>query len=103
MSEAGSLQDAFETYEDDGLMILEIMIENNSGGTPSVSDLESWANRYDMTMPVLADEDLIIYDYANANGSGGSIGLPFTVVMGEGLVIESVAAGSQLNKVTRAL
>jgi hypothetical protein len=52
---------------------------------------------------VLADEDLIIYDYANANGSGGSIGLPFTVVMGEGLVIESVAAGSQLNKVTRAL
>ncbi len=84
-------------------MILEIMIENNSGGTPSVSDLESWASRYDMTMPVLADEDLIIYDYASANGSGGSIGLPFTVVMGEGLVIESVMAGSQLNKVTRGL
>ncbi len=83
-------------------MILEIMIENDRGQTPSVSELEDWAAQYDLTMPVLADEDLVIYNYAEASGSGGSVGLPFTVVMKEGVVIESIASGSQLNKVTRS-
>ena len=84
-------------------MILEIMIENNNGQTPSVSDLETWADRYSLTMPVLSDADQIIYDFASASGSGGSIGLPFTVVMKDGLVVDSIAGGSQLNKAVRSL
>lgn len=84
-------------------MILEIMIENNNGKTPSVSDLETWTDRYSLTMPVLSDADQVIYDFVSASGSGGSIGLPFTVVMKDGLVVDSIASGSQLNKAVRSL
>jgi hypothetical protein len=82
-------------------MILEVMIENDRGATPSVKELGTWADRYGLTMPVLADADLVIWDYAAE--TGGSVGLPFTVVMDHGVVIDSIASGSQLNKAIRAL
>jgi peroxiredoxin len=82
-------------------MILEVMIENDRGVTPSVKELGTWADRYGLTMPVLADEDLLIWSYAA--DMGGSVGLPFTVIMKEGVIIDSIANGSQLNKAIRQL
>jgi peroxiredoxin len=82
-------------------MILEVMIENDRGATPSVKELGTWADRYGLTMPVLADEDLLIWSYAA--DMGGSVGLPFTVIMKEGVIIGSIANGSQLNKAIRQL
>ena len=76
-------------------MVLEVMIENERYKTPSVADLGEWADDYRLTMPVLADADLVIYNYAEGVSQ---IGLPFTVVIDRGMVIKSIASGSQESK-----
>ncbi len=73
-------------------MVLEVMIETENYTVPEQADLERWANKYDLTMPVLSDEDGLIWDYAS--GEGGSIGLPFTVVMDRGVVIDTIQSGA---------
>ena len=36
-------------------MIIQLMGEDNSGNAPDLDDVETWASRYDVTFPVLAD------------------------------------------------
>jgi len=71
-------------------MFLEIIIENNDSESPSVDDLTEWADTYGLTMPVLADAgSSVLYTYAS-----GSIGLPYTVLLDRGVVVESVGSAS---------
>lgn len=76
------------------------MIELEDGSVPEPDDLERWAETYDLTMPVLADENAEIM-WKFAADSGGSVGLPFTVVIDEGVVIDTIASGSQESQVRR--
>lgn len=89
----------YQENKDDGLMVLEVMIENMDQQTPSKSELEDWADNYGLTVPVLADEELVIWNYAG----GGSVGLPYTVVIDRGVVIDSIASGSQSSKALKLL
>ena len=52
-AEAPELESAWRDLEDDGVVILSVMMENSSGSAPSVDDLNSWVNDYDCTHPVL--------------------------------------------------
>lgn len=71
-------------------MFLEIIIENNDSESPSVDELGEWADTYGLTMPVLADAgSSVLYTYAS-----GSIGLPYTVLLDRGVVVESVGSAS---------
>ena len=65
-------------------MFLEVIIENNDSVVPSVDDLNTWADTYGLTMPVLADEPQMVYQFA----TGGSIGLPYTVLLDRGVVVQ---------------
>ncbi len=68
-------------------MLLEIIIENNAGRSPSLSDLQSWANQYDLTMPVLADPGATtMWNFADGQSS---VGLPFTVLIDHGVVSDT--------------
>lgn len=71
-------------------MFLEVIIENNESEVPSVEDLGEWAGTYGLTMPVLADANSVLYDFA----TGGSVGLPYTVLLDRGAVVDSVATAS---------
>ncbi|MSP56359.1 MAG: hypothetical protein EXR69_12265 [Myxococcales bacterium] len=71
-------------------MFLEVIIENNEGEVPSVEDLAEWAGTYGLTMPVLADAESIIYSFA----TGGSIGLPYSVLLDRGAVVDEVGTAS---------
>ncbi len=80
-------------------MVLETMIETEDGSVPKTRDLERWADTYGLTMPVLADPSGgTMWSYA---GGSGSVGLPFTVVIDRGVVIDSIATGSQESAVER--
>jgi peroxiredoxin len=75
-------------------MVLEIITETDDGSPADVEDLNTWADTYGLTMPVLSDPDsALMWQYA-AN-EGGDVGLPFTVVIDRGVVIDSIASGSQ--------
>ena len=83
-------------------MVLEVMIETSDYSVPKTSDLEDWADEYGLTMPGLADangEQMWKY----AADMGGSVGLPFTVVIDEGVVIDTIANGSQESSIRHKL
>ncbi len=77
-------------------MIIEAITEIDDGSAPATEDLVTWAETYGLTMPVVADEgSTLMWKYA-AN-EGGSVGLPFTVVIDRGVVIDSIASGTQVD------
>lgn len=80
-------------------MVLEVIIENDQNEVPKVSELGDWADTYGMTMPVLADKDQIMWQYAG----GGSVGLPFTVVLDRGVVIDTIMSGANEGRAVKLL
>ena len=53
-----------------------------------------------LTMPVMADEQGAMWEYA---AGMESVGLPFTVVLDRGVVVESAASGTQSSQALELL
>ncbi len=83
MSEAGGLEAEYQDRVAAGGMFWEVIIQNNESAVPSQDDLVEWADTYGLTMPVLADEAGMISSFAS-----GSYGLPYTMVIDRGMVID---------------
>ncbi len=49
------LETLYNDYKDDNLMVLSAWSENELGQTPTVEDLQRWANGYNLSVPVIAD------------------------------------------------
>jgi hypothetical protein len=64
-----------------------VVIENERSKPPSTQELSDWADKYGMTFPVLSDKEGVIWNYAE----GGSVGLPFKILMDDGVEIVSKA------------
>lgn len=80
-------------------MFLEVIIENNDNQVPSVDDLNTWADTYGLSMPVLADEQSIVYQFA----TGGSIGLPYTVLLDRGMVVQDGIGSASVSQMDNLL
>lgn len=71
-------------------MFITIIIEDERYQPPDQDDLQTWADRYGLTMPVLADPNYqALMEYAQ-----GSIGLPYTVLLDEGAVLVEKATAT---------
>ncbi len=67
-------------------MVIDMMIENNEGNTPSVEDLKWWADEFDVQIPVVADEGQeVVGHYVS-----GSYGLPYKVLLDRGVVVDMI-------------
>ncbi len=99
MSEAGGLEAEYQDRVAAGGMFWEVIIENNDSAAPSVEDLGEWADSYGLTMPVLADGGMI------SSFVSGSYGLPYTMVIDRGMVIDEnigTASVSQMDELLAA-
>lgn len=68
-------------------MVIAMVIEDESGRPANEGQLLDWATQYGMTFPVLSDRNGgVMWSYAGS----GSVGLPFTVLLDRGNVVESV-------------
>lgn len=68
-------------------MFLEVMIEDNNGGDVDQAELNEWADRYGLTMPVISDPGSnTMYSYA----TGGTVYLPFIVLLDKGVVVKEI-------------
>lgn len=68
-------------------MVMNVIIEDESGNPPSQAELGVWASTFGLTIPVVADPGAAtLFSYATS----GSIGLPFTVLLDRGVVVENV-------------
>ena len=77
----------YQKYKDRGLMVITLMAENGSGVTPSVDELKSWANQYNLTHPVLADDGWVVT--RSYIGNGG-IGLPTETLLASGMIVNRI-------------
>ncbi len=69
-------------------MVINAIIENEQRTAPSQDDLNYWVNTYGLTFPVVADAgSTTMWSYASG---GGSVGLPFAVLIDRGVVVNDV-------------
>ncbi|MBX2798567.1 MAG: TlpA family protein disulfide reductase [Myxococcales bacterium] len=52
---AERLESLYREYQDRGLFVVTLMYEDYGGLPPDLEDLQQWADRFDLTTPVLAD------------------------------------------------
>ncbi len=93
--EAPELQHWYETYADQGLMVITLLGENAGGNTPSQTDLESWATSYGLEHPVLADANWQV-----SNRWPGAY-IPTMHLLGDGAVViagDTYVSESQLEQ-----
>lgn len=79
------LQSLYEAYEPLGFMVIELVAEDETGDPPEVADLESWADRYGLGFPVLADGEWKIGARYEQDGA-----IPSLTLVAPGGVIVSV-------------
>lgn len=93
-------EEMWETYREDGFIILHAIIDNNSGGAVEQSFLEGWADQYGINFPVIDGDDSGGPDQAY-NGlyrSGLNEGyIPYMVMMDTNMVLveQFVGAGNE--------
>lgn len=72
----------YQMFKDRGFMMITAITNNMEGGTPTVEDLQEWADTYGQTFPVV--------DGSAQYWNFGSGGLPTKVLIGRGMVIDSI-------------
>ena len=77
--EAPHLQDLYDSYEDQGFVVITLLGENGSSQAPTQADLQEWADAYGLTHPVVADPG---YGVTTRFVLGSSIALPTMHLLG---------------------
>ena len=84
--EATFLANKFNEYRDDGLMVITLLGEDVYNVTPAQSNLETWADTFDISHPVLQDTSFSV----TATYTGGNAAsLPANQLIGPGGVIRA--------------
>jgi len=78
------LEDLYQDYKDEGLMIITLITENYDGEAPDMEELNEWADEYDETFPVLSDAD---YEVTLRYATRDQVSLPQTSLLAPGSVI----------------
>lgn len=90
--EADDIQLLYDSYHEQGLVVLMGMIEGYTGGSsPSGLFLDNWSNNYGLTFPVLADPSASMGQYYR-NGEQGYIPLNL-VIDRDGVVVYNSVGG----------
>ncbi len=89
-SEAPTLNEWYETYKDQGLVILQLLNENDSLGPATAEFCQSWKKRYDIEFPVLVDADNILGPY---HPGWPSYPMPLNLVLDRRMKITFVLEG----------
>ena len=74
------MEELYQTYRDDGFIVVTLITENYDAETPSQDNLEEWAEEYGLTSPVLADGDEVAERYSER----GELSLPSMTLIGPG-------------------
>ena len=99
--EAPTLEPLYQEHKDQGLMIMTLLIENYDGEPPDQQDLNTWADEYAQTFPVLSDAQTQIHAYS-AKGKD-TVKLPMDILIGPGAEVLVVMDTVNLEDVLAAL
>ncbi|MBN2057120.1 TlpA family protein disulfide reductase [bacterium] len=86
-TEAPELQEDFWIpYQSRGVQVITILTQDNGGAAPDLADLQTWANNYGLTFPVLAAANQVGLTY-------GVPGYPTNFVVDQNMIIRYKVAG----------
>jgi len=74
-------------YEGDGFVVIQMLGEDYGSSTPTIQDLAGWIGKYNLTFPVVADENWQV---------GGKVGngyIPFYLTLDQQMVIRKAGNG----------
>ena len=77
------MQTWYETYSDQGLIVLSLITETYDEVPPDVDDLNEWADTYGQTFPVLSDAERVVDRFNEREG----VSLPSLSLLGRGAEI----------------
>ena len=88
----------YQKFKDRGFIIITLLTENYAQVPPTQEDLQTWANEYGETFPVVSDGERYIHSYGiKGIGEGGTgplgVRLPSNTLLGPGGEILLVDAG----------
>jgi len=95
--ETPKLQEWYEEYSGDGLVILQALFENNAGKPADSLFCRSWREEYGLTYPVLVDPEKIFSDYYLVPGE--TAGTPLSVILDSEMVISLKHEGDISNSI----
>lgn len=85
------LQDLYETYADEGFVVISVVVQDLSGDLPTPDDAALWQDELDLSFVVLADVDGTFFPVWDPEGV-----LPVTAIIDpEGVVRWRRAGGSE--------
>lgn len=82
--EAATYRQRYQDYADSGFLVITLLAENRSGQTPSIAQLNEWADAYGIDHPVVADPG---FGVAIRFIDGNTIVLPSTSLLGPGATV----------------
>lgn len=91
-AEAADAEQLYQTYKNQGFIILTVLFEDYGGGPISQSACRAWAETYGLTFPVLADSEKKawnMYDESNI--------VPLNIIISRTMVIEYKDVGYDEN------
>ena len=83
----------YQTYKDQGFIIITLLTENYEQVPPNQQELKAWADEYGHTFPVVADGERYIHTFGTkvSEPSGmPSVKLPSFTLIGPGGVLQVV-------------
>ena len=54
-------EELYRTRAHEGFVVVEALVENSTGGAPTVHDVQAWTKAYGVTFPVVADPGKIVF------------------------------------------
>ena len=76
--------ETYETYKDQGLIIVTLLVENNDQQAPSVDELGLWVEEYGVTHPVVSDPN---WEVIESYSDRGRPALPSHTLIAPGMEI----------------
>lgn len=87
-----SLESEYQDAVGEGVMVMNVIIEDENYEEADLADLEAWSGEYGLTMPVVSDPGgAYMWTYL---GGGGSVNLPFMVLLLRGEVVDTVGTAT---------
>ena len=90
MTAAVGLQELYDEYKNDGLMVMTMINYDADGNLPDADDCADWANSYGTSHPILADTE----GFATAVMREGE-GYPFYMLISGGMEVKTLASGAE--------
>jgi hypothetical protein len=94
------MQELYEQYRAQGLMVITLITENGMSEPPTQSDLDSWAMQYGQTFPVLSDGDWLANRFSRR---GGTVSLPSISLLGIGAEVLIADGDPEASDIEQAL